>query len=84
VKKLEISDIDELEFDLSNIGVEITFLVIEHDKNYIYNDNFYIEFSKNLFESKQGELVLIDEDDNQLKITSEQLEEIKKILVSDF
>lgn len=82
-----LDDQDELEYDLTNIGLKDTILSIEKECTYIASDLVYIEIPKNNIQAitiiNPSNYILKYEDDI-LVLNKEQYEIIFNILQSNF
>ncbi len=76
---IEISDFEEKEYNLSELGLEGFFFCEEEFIKYIYGPNFYLEIDDNtIFEKKDDNFILKDED-NSIILPSEQFEILKSL-----
>jgi hypothetical protein len=82
-----LSDFEEEEYDLSGIGLEGFYLSVEQYNNYLYSEDGFVfsfqeyeEFKKYL-NSVNDYFILCDEDEMECRLTEEQLDTIKHILV---
>jgi len=86
MREIQISEFEEMEYNLKELGLEGFILGIEENRRYIAGNEFFIEIPESGIDSllifKEGEILIIDEEKDVMKLNSEQLEEIKNILNS--
>lgn len=81
INKIEISDFDEFEFKLDNLGLKNSVLCIEEESIYIISDDkFFPLISIDQFVQKKDKFFIINENEEILELTNEQMKIIEQIL----
>lgn len=85
-----LSDFEEKEYDLNGIGLDGFFLSIEQYMNYLWSEDGFSFYFRDYEEFKQyltsvnDYFIIYDEDELECKMTEDQLENIKNIILDSF
>ena len=69
MQDIKISNFEELEYDLSNIGLQGYFFCVEENVKYIYGKNTYIEINdKTSIIEKEKDVYISDKENDSFRL----------------